>query len=101
MLMDVISATLILGPVFIPMLRAYGIDLMHFGLLMTVNLAIGYCTPPVGVSLYITGAMTKRDVGYVSRAVLPFVIIQIIVLFIFTYWEGLALYLPRVFGYMR
>jgi tripartite ATP-independent transporter DctM subunit len=101
MVMDVISATLILGPVFIPMLRAYGIDLMHFGLLMTVNLAIGYCTPPVGVSLYITGAMTKRDVGYVSRAVLPFVIIQIIVLFIFTYWEGLALYLPRVFGYLR
>lgn len=101
MLMDVISATLILGPVFIPMLGAYGIDLMHFGLLMTVNLAIGYTTPPVGVSLYITGAMTKRDVGYVSRAALPFVIIQIAVLFIFTYWESLALYLPRVFGYLR
>jgi tripartite ATP-independent transporter DctM subunit len=101
MMMDVISATLILGPVFIPMLRAYGIDLMHFGLLMTVNLAIGYTTPPVGVSLYITGAMTKKDVGYVSKAVLPFVIIQIVVLFIFTYWESLALYLPRVFGYLR
>jgi tripartite ATP-independent transporter DctM subunit len=101
MLMDVISATLILGPVFLPMLKAYGIDLMHFGLLMTVNLAIGYITPPVGVSLYITGAMTKKDVGYVSKAVFPFVIIQIIVLFIFTYWEGLALWLPRLFGYVK
>lgn len=99
MIMDVISATLILGPVFLPMLNAFGIDLMHFGLLMTVNLAIGYITPPVGVSLYITGAMTKKDVGYVSRATLPFVIIQIIVLFFFTYWEGLALWLPRMFGY--
>ena len=55
MFMDVISATLIIGPVFLPMLAVYGINPIHFGLLMTVNLAIGYCTPPVGVSLYITG----------------------------------------------
>ncbi|MGC8908884.1 MAG: TRAP transporter large permease, partial [Desulfomonilaceae bacterium] len=61
MFMDVISATLILGPVFLPMLNAFHIDPMHFGLLMTVNLAIGYCTPPVGVSLYITGAMVNKD----------------------------------------
>jgi tripartite ATP-independent transporter DctM subunit len=100
MLMDVISATLILGPVFLPMLNAYGIDVMHFGLLMTVNLAIGYTTPPVGVSLYIANAVCKRDLVYVSKAVIPFVIIQIIVLFIFTYWQGLALFLPRMFGYV-
>jgi TRAP-type C4-dicarboxylate transport system permease large subunit len=63
-------------------------------------LAIGYTTPPVGVSLYIANAVCKRDLVYVSRAVIPFVIIQIIVLFIFTYWEGLALFLPRMFGYV-
>jgi len=100
MLMDVISATLILGPVLLPMLNAYGIDVMHFGLLMTVNLAIGYTTPPVGVSLYIASAMTKRDLIYISKVTLPFVIIQIVVLFVFTYWEGLTLWLPRMFGYV-
>jgi len=51
MFMDIISATMILGPVFLPMLDAFNISWMHFGLIMTVNLAIGYCTPPMGVSL--------------------------------------------------
>jgi len=48
-----------------------------------VNLAIGYCTPPMGVSLYITGSIAKRDIIYVSRAVIPFLIIQISVLFFY------------------
>lgn len=101
MFMDVISATMILGPVFLPMLRAYGIDFTHFGLIMTVNLAIGYCTPPMGVSLYITGAMTKKDLFWVSRAALPFILIQIAVLFLFTYSPGLTLWLPRVLGFVK
>jgi C4-dicarboxylate transporter DctM subunit len=71
MFLDVISATLIIGPVVIPLLPTFGVDFMHFGLLMTVNLAIGYCTPPVGVSMYITGAMTNKDIVYVTKAVLP------------------------------
>ena len=66
---------------------------------MTVNLAIGYITPPVGVSLYITGAMTKRDVGYVSRVTLPFVIIQIIVFSSSLTGKGWLSGLPRIFGY--
>ncbi len=80
MFMDIISATMILGPVFLPMLQAFDISWMHFGLIMTVNLAIGYCTPPMGVSLYITGAMTNRNLIYVSKAVIPFIIIQMLVL---------------------
>ncbi len=51
MFMDIISATMILGPVFLPMLDAFDVSWMHFGLILTVNLAIGYCTPPMGVSL--------------------------------------------------
>jgi len=100
MFMDIISATLILGPVFIPMLGAFGIDPMHFGLIMTVNLAIGYCTPPMGVSLYITGAIANKDLIYVSRAVIPFIIIQMIVLAIMTYMPNLVLWLPRVMGFL-
>jgi C4-dicarboxylate transporter DctM subunit len=99
MFMDVISATLILGPVFLPMLAAFNVDVMHFGLLMTVNLAIGYCTPPVGVSLYITGAMVNKDLIWVSRACFPFIAIQIGVLLVMTYAPSLVLWLPKLWGY--
>jgi len=99
MFMDVISATLIIGPVIIPLLPTFGIDFMHFGLLMTVNLAIGYCTPPVGVSMYITGAMANKDIIYVTKAVIPFLIIQLAVLFMMTYLPDLVLWLPKVMGF--
>ncbi len=101
MFMDIISATLILGPVFLPMLNAFGIDWMHFGLILTVNLAIGYCTPPMGVSLYITGAIADRDLIYVSKSVIPFLAIQLVVLMIMTYMPGLVLWLPRLFGFAQ
>ncbi len=96
MFMDIISATLILTPIFLPLLASFGIDTMHFGLLMTINLGIGYCTPPLGVSLYISGAAAGKNLVYVSKAVLPFLIIQIAILLILTYWPDLVLYLPRL-----
>ena len=97
MFMDIISATLILTPIFLPMLASFDINVLHFGLLMTVNLGIGYCTPPLGVSLYITGAMANRDLIYMTRAVMPFVAIQIGILLILTYWPDAVLYLPKLF----
>ena len=99
MFMDIISATLILGPIFLPMLDHYGINVVHFGLLMTVNLAIGYCTPPMGVSLYITGAVANRDLVFVSKAVMPWIAIQIAVLLIMTYLPDTVLWLPRLVGW--
>jgi C4-dicarboxylate transporter DctM subunit len=96
MFMDVISATLILTPIFLPLLHKFGINTMHFGLLMTVNLGIGYCTPPLGVSLYIAGAVVDRNLLYISRAVVPFLLIQIALLFLYTYWPDLVLWLPRL-----
>ena len=100
MFMDIISATMILGPVFLPMLDAFNIDWMHFGLIMTVNLAIGYCTPPMGVSLYITGAIANRDIIYVSKAVIPFIVIQMAVLFLMTYFPDAVLWLPEIMGFV-
>ena len=101
MFMDIISATMILGPVFLPMLDAFGISWMHFGLIMTVNLAIGYCTPPMGVSLYITGAIANKDLIYISKSVIPFILIQMAVLFIITYIPDVVLWLPRVMGFLE
>jgi C4-dicarboxylate transporter DctM subunit len=99
MFMDIISATMILGPVFLPMLDAFNINWMHFGLIMTVNLAIGYCTPPMGVSLYITGSIANRDLIYVSKAVMPFIAIQILVLLLMTFFPDLVLWFPRMMGF--
>lgn len=96
MFMDIISATLILTPIFLPLLHKFGIDTMHFGLIMTINLGIGYCTPPLGVSLYISGATVNRDIVYVSRAVLPFLAIQILILFFLTFFPDIVLFLPRL-----
>jgi len=96
MFMDIISATLILTPIFLPLLSQFGIDTMHFGLLMTLNLGIGYCTPPLGVSLYISGAVVDRNLVYVSKAVLPFLCIQVAILLVLTYWPDLVLLLPRL-----
>ena len=100
MFMDIISATLILTPIFLPLLSRFGIDTMHFGLLMTINLGIGYCTPPLGVSLYIAGTTVDRNIVYVSRAVLPFLVIQFIILLILTFTPDIVLLLPKlVYGY--
>jgi TRAP-type C4-dicarboxylate transport system permease large subunit len=66
-----------------------------------VNLAIGYCTPPVGVSLYITGAMVNKDLVWVTKSVLPFLVIQIAVLMLMTYMPGVVLWLPRMWGYVQ
>ena len=100
MFMDIISATLILTPIFLPLLSQFGIDTMHFGLLMTINLGIGYCTPPLGVSLYIAGATADRNIVYVSKAVMPFLLIQVIILLILTFLPDIVLLLPRmVYGY--
>ncbi|MBE0597788.1 MAG: TRAP transporter large permease [Desulfuromonadales bacterium] len=96
MFMDIISATLILTPIFLPLLDQFGINTLHFGLLMTINLGIGYCTPPLGVSLYIAGAVADRDLLYVVRAVLPFLLIQLVILLILTFWADLVLFLPRL-----
>lgn len=97
MFMDIISATLILTPIFLPMLSSFDINVLHFGLLMTVNLGIGYCTPPLGVSLYITGALADRNLIYMTRSVLPFLAIQIAILIVLTYWPDSVLFLPKFF----
>jgi len=96
MFMDIISATLILTPIFLPLLHEYGISTLHFGLLMTVNLGIGYCTPPLGVSLYIAQAVVDRDILYITRAVMPFLLIQTALLMLYTYWPDLVLFLPKL-----
>lgn len=97
MFMDVVSATIIITPILLPLIYKFGINTLHFGLLMTVNLGIGYITPPVGVSLYIAMTLAKKDLMFVVRSILPFLLLQVVVLTILIYWQDLSLFLPKIF----
>ncbi|MBF0527568.1 MAG: TRAP transporter large permease subunit [Deltaproteobacteria bacterium] len=97
MFMDPIPATLILTPIILPTLAKFHIDIVHFGLIMTLNLGISYITPPIGTSLFITGAMRNRDIVYVTESILPFLLIQVAILILLSYLPQVTLFLPKLF----
>lgn len=99
MFMDAAPAVLILVPVFMPIMKRYGLDPVHFGLLMCFNLTIGVLTPPVGTCLYTTAMATGVPIDKMVKGIWPWVGVLVIVLFICTYWQGLVLFIPRLLGY--
>ena len=96
--MDAISIFYIFVPIVAPALQAAGVDLVHLGVIMTVNLAIGQVTPPVGVNLYVAAGVTGCDVGRISRETLPFVAAGVLALLVITYCPWLSLALPGLMG---
>jgi C4-dicarboxylate transporter DctM subunit len=76
--MEVGSAIVILAPLLMPMAKVYGVDPVHFGIIMTVNLEIGYITPPVGLNLFVAMAAFKAGFAEVCRAALPFVVVMLV-----------------------
>ncbi len=97
--LEVAAALIILGPVLIPIMQALGVDLVQFGVVMVVNLAIGTVTPPVGNCLYIVSAISGESIGRCSVAVLPVVGVMVAALMLITFVPELVLFMPRYFGY--
>jgi len=91
--LDPTSAILVLTPLFMPLVNALGIDPIHFGIVMTVNLAIGMFTPPFGLNMFVAQSVLGIPLETIYRGVLPFVVVQIVALLIITYWPGLSLIL--------
>ncbi len=90
---------ILLAPMLIPMLKTYGIDPVHFGVVFTLNTMIGLVTPPVGMNMYIACHLSKATSGEFAREVVPFVIALVVVLLLITYVPALTLFLPNlVFG---
>lgn len=89
-------ALILLVPILVPVLNIVGIDLIHFGVLMTLNLMIGCATPPVGVSLFVVSHITGTKVESLMRAILPFLLPPIIVLFLITYIPILVTWIPSM-----
>jgi tripartite ATP-independent transporter DctM subunit len=96
--MDTSAAIIILVPVLVPIAVSVGVDPLTFGIIMCVNLIIGMATPPLGVVLFIVADVAKMSVERLVMAMWPFLVWELIVLFLITYIPGLALLLPRLFG---
>jgi len=96
MFMDGIAALVILTPIFVPIIANYGIDPIHFGVIICINLTIALLTPPVGAGLYITSSAAKISIGNITKAILPFLVIAYVVLAIITYFPDLVLWLPSL-----
>lgn len=94
------AAIIILAPTLLAVATGVGIEPLHFGMIMVLNMAVGLLTPPLGVCLFVVCGVTKLDLGYVIKAVLPFVYVEIGVLLLITYVPELTLFIPRLLGYI-
>ena len=97
--METTASLIILTPVLLPLMLKIGVDPLHFGVIIVLNLVIGLTTPPVGVCLFIACSIGQTSLEKLSRAIIPFLLASIAVLIICTYWEGLIMAVPKFFGY--
>ena len=96
--MDITPAVLIFTPIFLPVVTELGMDPVHFGIIMVLNLCIGLCTPPVGTILFVGSGVAKISVTKVIKPLLPFLGVMIAILFLITFFEDISLFLPSLFG---
>ena len=96
--MDMTPALLIFTPIFLPVVTDLGMDPVHFGIMITLNLCIGICTPPVGSALFIGCSVGGTSIASVIRPLLPFFAVLFGILLLVTYVPGISLFLPRLLG---
>lgn len=98
-LMETSAAIMILAPILLPLVLPFGVNPIHFGLIMVLNLAIGMITPPVGCNLFVAAGLAKLDFMKIVRAVLPLLAFMLIGLVAVTYIPSITLALPHLLGY--
>ncbi|MFZ3127577.1 MAG: TRAP transporter large permease subunit [Rhodoferax sp.] len=96
--MEPSSIVLILAPILFPIAMKLGIDPVHFGIVMVVNMEVGMCHPPVGLNLYVASGITKMGITELTVAVWPWLLTMLGFLVLVTYWPHLSLWLPRMMG---
>ncbi|WP_417691632.1 TRAP transporter large permease [Roseibium sp.] len=94
-----IAAMLVLVPILHPIAVGLGVDPVHFGILVIFNLMIGLITPPLGLCLFVAEGVAQVGMARITRAILPFFLVEVLVLFILTFVPSTVLWLPRLFGY--
>jgi C4-dicarboxylate transporter DctM subunit len=96
-LMETASAIILFTPILLPIATQLGVDPVHFGVILVLNLIIGMSTPPVGVSLFVCCRIAKISLERISRGAVPLLIVALAVLFFITYTPGLVMYIPNLF----
>jgi len=99
--MEPSSIILIMAPILFPVAMKLGIDPIHFGILITVNMEVGLCHPPVGLNLYVASGIAKMGITELTIAVWPWLATMLVFLVIVTYVPELSLWLPRTLGMLR
>ena len=95
--METLCAIMILAPIFLPIVTAVGVDPIHFGIVMVVNLAIGFITPPLGINLFVASRVGGAQLSEVIKGIVPFIVVMIIDLLLITYLPAISLFLPKLF----
>src|SRR5512140_3449967 len=98
--MEPSSIVLILAPILFPVAMKLGIDPVHFGIMMTVNMEVGMCHPPVGLNLYVASGITKMGITELTVAVWPWLVTMLVFLVLVTYWPAMSIWLPKTLGMM-
>src|SRR5450755_4417500 len=96
--MEPTSIILIMAPILAPAAKRLGIDLVHFGIVIDVNMEVGLCHPPVGLNLYVASMIAGMRITDLAMAVMPWLLTMLVFLVIVTYWPALTLWLPTVLG---
>jgi C4-dicarboxylate transporter, DctM subunit len=97
-MLDIFSALVLVVPIIIPIAEAYGVNLIHLGIIFLTNLQIGYCTPPVGLNLFLASYRFDKSIVTLYRATLPFLALLMITLIIITYFPIITLFLVNLWG---
>jgi C4-dicarboxylate transporter, DctM subunit len=98
--MEPSSIVLIMAPILFPVALKLGVDPVHFGIMMTVNMEVGMCHPPVGLNLYVASGITKMGITELTVAVWPWLLTMLVFLVLVTYWPAMSIWLPKTLGMM-
>ena len=99
MFLDAGPAIIILGPILAPIFTDLGVDSIHFAIIMSVNLTVGLATPPMGLVLFVAAAVSHEKVETIAKAILPFLAVEVIVIFLITYVPAISMTIPRLTGF--
>jgi C4-dicarboxylate transporter, DctM subunit len=99
--MEPSSIVLIMAPIMFPIAMRLGIDPVHFGIIMVVNMEVGMCHPPVGLNLYVASGIAKMGITELTIAVWPWLLTMLVFLVAVTYWPAMSIWLPQALGMMR
>lgn len=99
MFLDAGPAIIILAPILGPVFTGMGVDSIHFAIIMCVNLTVGLATPPMGLVLFVASAVSGEKVMTIARAILPFLAVEVFVIFLITYFPAISMTIPRLTGF--